>query len=140
MKPANDPIFKHDSGGLLLVVQPEGAGVQKDERDEQEWALEIAQALDKHYPGHPWIVSFQGQALIVRHVEIAHAVMMKTGKSGFGAVLPPHRQGTRKEAIASAVRFGGELLEAFKMPRGKWDPAHPPVVPDWKRGKTTGFT
>lgn len=140
MKAANEPTFRKAGGDLLLVVQPEGAGIEDKERDEQEWGLEIAQALDKHYPGHPWVVSFQGGALIIRHIEIAHAVMMKTGKNGFGSVLPNHKQGTRKECVANAVRFGGELLEAFRMPRGKWDPAHPPVCPDWKRGKTQGFT
>lgn len=140
MKVANDPKFHVTNDGTLLVLQPEGAGIQKEEETDSEWALEIAQALDRHYPGHPWCVSFQGGAIIIRHVEIAHQVMLKTGRSGFGSVLPPHKYGSRKEAIESAVRHGGEMLECFKMPRGKWDPANPPVVPDWKRGKTAGFT
>jgi hypothetical protein len=128
------------SGDLLIVVSGEGAGIQKDEGTDEDWAGAISQALDAHYPGHPWIVAFQGKALILRHVEIAHAVMMATGKSGFGSVLPPHRYGTRKEAIASAVKGAGEMLEAFGMPRGKWNEGTPPKVPDWNRGKTAGFT
>ena len=140
MKVANEPTFHRTSGDTLLVVQPEGAGVEPEERDEEAWGLEIAQALDKHYPGHPWMVSFQGGALIIRHIEIAHAVMMKTGKSGFGSVLPPHRQGRRRDVVASAVKNAGEMLECFRMPRGKWDPAYPPQVPEWQRGKTAGFT
>ena len=140
MKVANEPVFRHTSGDLLLVSQPEGAGVQEDERDEEVWGLEVMQALDRHYPGHPWMVSFQGGALIIRHLEIAHAVMMKTGKNGFGSVLPPHRQGSKKALVESAVRGAGEMLEAFRMPRGRWDEAHPPICPDWNRGKTAGFT
>jgi len=140
VKVANEPVFRHTSGDLLLVSQPEGAGVQEDERDEEVWGLEVMQALDRHYPGHPWMVSFQGGALIIRHLEIAHAVMMKTGKNGFGSVLPPHRQGSKKALVESAVRGAGEMLEAFRMPRGRWDEAHPPICPDWNRGKTAGFT
>lgn len=136
----NDPTFHKDSGGLLLVSQPQGGGIKDEERDEEVLGLEVAQALNKHYPGHPWIVAFQGGALIVRHIDIGNAVALKTGKSGFGAVLPPHRQESRKSVMESAVRFGGEMLETFGMPRGKWDLATPPVCPDWKRGKTAGFT
>jgi hypothetical protein len=137
---ANDPSFYHANDGLLLVVQGEGAGIEERERTDNEWALEIAQALDKAYPGHPWLVSFQGGALIVRHIEIAHAVMMKTGRSGFGSVLPPHRMESRKAVVESAVKNAGEMLECFRMPRGAWSIDYPPVVPDWRRGKSAGFT
>jgi hypothetical protein len=137
---ANDPKFHRTSGDTLLVVQGQGGGIQPDEKDDEVAGLEVAQALDKHYPGHPWIVGFQGGALIIRHIDIANAVTMKTGKSGFGAVLPPHRQQSRKKTIESAVRFAGEMLEAFSMPRGKYDLANPAKCPDWKRGKTAGFT
>jgi len=32
--------------------------------------------------------------------------------------------------VESAVRGAGEMLEAFRMPRGRWDEAHPPICPD----------
>lgn len=140
MKVANDPRFGKAGEDTVLVITPEGGGIKPEEATDEAWTLEIARALDEHYPGHPWIVSFQGGALIVRHVQIAHAVMMRTGKQGFGSVLPPHKQGSRKEAIASAVRFAGELLEAFQIPRGRWREECAPVCPDWNRGKTAGFT
>lgn len=140
MKPANEATYHRTAGDALLITQPEGAGIEESERDEERWGLEIAQALDKHYPGHPWMVSFQGSALIIRHLEIAHRVMLATGRNGFGTVLPPHRQGTLKEVIASAIHGAGEMLECFKMPRGRWDEAHPPQVPDWPHGKSQGFS
>ena len=140
MRPSNDPQFR-SSGDLLIVVQPEGAGIEADEATDLDWSMHVIKELDKHYPGHPWIVSFQGGALIVRHVDIAHAVTMKTGKSGFGSVLPPHRGGSLKEILPSAVRFAGELLEAFQMPRGRYNPhEYPAICPDWPRGKRANFT
>jgi hypothetical protein len=138
MTPANDPKFRK-AGEVLLVIQPEGRGIEREEATDEEYAMEVAMELEKHYPGHAWIVSFQGGALILRNVEIAHAVMVKTGKSGFGSVMPPHRMGSKQETKRNAVRFAGELLEAFQIPRGRWDPQNVPVCPDWKRGKTSGF-
>lgn len=125
-----------NAGDALLIVQPDGAGILPEERDEEKWATEIAHELDKHYPGHPWVVSFSGGALIVRHIEISHAVMMTIGKQGFGSVLPPHRQGRLKDVLHSAVMNAGEMLECFSMPRGKWSIEYPPLVPaNWKRGQ-----
>jgi len=122
-----------------LYSQPDGAGVLPEERDEEQWGLEIAQALDSHYPGHPWCVCFSGGALIIRHMEISSLVALRTGKNGFGSVLPPHRQGRRKDVVASAIRGAGEMLECFNMPRGKWSEDHPPQMPNWNRGKNRDF-
>ena len=136
---SSDPTIRKDSSGLLLVSEGQGAGIQQDESYDETLALEVAQALDRHYPGHPWIVTFQARGLFLRHIDIANAVTFKTGKNGFGSLLPQHRMESRKQVIASAVRFAGELLEAFGMPRGRWDPAQPARCPDWKRGQTGGF-
>ena len=128
------------AASVTLLVTPEGAGILPEEATDELWSLDIARALERHYPGHPWVVGFQGGALIVRHMQIADAVMLKTGRQGFGSVLPPHRQGTRKEALEAAVRHGGELLETFGMPRGSWREECPPRCPNWQRGKSSGFT
>jgi hypothetical protein len=103
------------------------------ERGDPEEAAELAQALDigkileRHYPNHPWVISFQSKALIIRHLPIANAVTMATGKEGFGSVLPPGMV-TPKNLTTEVVRHAGAMLEAFQLPRGPWD-GRDPVVP-----------
>lgn len=139
MRAANEPTI-HRAGDGYLVIQPEGGGISPEEVTESFWALEIAQALDKHYPGHPWRVDFQGGALVVRHDQISWAVALRTGRRGFGTLLPPHRFGTLGEAVRKAVTGAGEMLECFSMPRGRWQEDRPPVCPGWARGKSRDFT
>ena len=129
-----------NTGETLLLVTPEGGGIGPEEETDELWALDVARELDRHYPGHPWRVSFSGGALVVRHDQIGWAVACKTGRQGFGTLLPRHRQGTRLEVLEAARKHAGELLEAFGMPRGAWREDCPPICPDWKRGKTQGFT
>lgn len=106
----------------------------KDESRDLELAQAMTQALCKAYPCHYWLVSFTGHALIVRHVLIASMVALECGRDGFGSLLPKNKLGTVHEAMKEAVKHGGALLEAFKLPRGAWDGVHIPVIPaDLKR-------
>ncbi len=98
-----------------------------DEAQDLAQALEIGRILEKHYPNHPWLISFQSHALIIRHLPIANAVSMATGKEGFGSVLPPNLV-TPKNLTEAVVRFAGALLEAFGLPRGPWE-GQDPIVP-----------
>lgn len=121
----------------LLVLEPGDA----DEQSDMQIAMQVGDALNKHYPDHPWVISVQGRAIIIRHLAIAAEVAAKIHREGFGAVLPKDGLGTPKEITASAVSFGGQLLEAFQLPRGKWD-GRDPVCPAWDRGtpfKHKGF-
>lgn len=105
-----------------------------DESRDLELATAINLALCKAYPNHYWLVSFTGHALIVRHVLIASLVALETGREGFGSLLPRSKMGTIHEAEREAVRHGGALLEAFKLPRGAWNGCDCPIVPaDLKR-------
>lgn len=99
-----------------------------DEAADLAKALEIGQILERHYPNHPWVISFQSHALIIRHLPIANAMTMATGKEGFGSVLPPNIV-TAKNLNDEVVRFAGALLEAFGLPRGAWD-GRDPIVPE----------
>jgi hypothetical protein len=99
-----------------------------DEAADLAQALEIGKILERHYPNHPWMISFQSHALIIRHLPIANAVTMVTGKEGFGSVLPPGLV-TPKKLTAEVVRHAGALLEAFGLPRGPWD-GRDPIVPE----------
>ena len=102
-------------------------------------AKQVGEALMKAYPNHPWIVGVQGGGLIVRHMAIANAVTFALGKEGFSSLLPRNKLGTPTEITKTAVRFGGELLEAFGMKRGAWDGSEPIVPIGWNRRKTSGF-
>ena len=90
----------------------------EDEAQDLAIAKAISVELERHYPGHYWMIGFRDHNLIVTHVGIANAVTVATGKEGFCSLLPRDRIGTVQEACATAVRFAGALLEAFKLPRG----------------------
>lgn len=101
-------------------------------------AKHVGDALNKHYPNHPWVVGFQGGAIVVRHLVIAAEVERVIGKGGFSSLLPKDKLGTPKEITRSAVEFGGQLLETFGLKRGAWH-GEPPIVPGWNRGKHKDF-
>jgi hypothetical protein len=121
----------------LIVVEQGDA----DEQSDMHIAKQIGDALQRHYPDHPWIVSVQGRAIIIRHLAIAAEVAAKIHREGFGAVLPKDALGTPKQIVRSAIQFGGQLLEAFSLPRGRWD-GRDPICPNWDRAtpfKHKGF-
>lgn len=103
-----------------------------DEVSDMELAVYIGQVLQKEYANHPWIVGFQGRGLVIRHLAIASEVARVIGREGFATLLPREKLGTPKEIAHSAVMFGGELLEAFGLPRGPWDGQLPIVPVNWK--------
>lgn len=106
----------------------------KDETRDLELAKAISEALCKAYPNHYWLVSFTGHAMIVRHVLIANWVTLKTGREGFGSLLPKSKMGTIHEITKEAIKHGGALLEAFKLPRGAWTgETLPQIPPDLER-------
>jgi hypothetical protein len=110
-----------------LIVHTEAG--DPDEARDLELATAITVALQKAYPNHYWVVSFAGHNLIIRHVLIASWVTVETGREGFGSLLPRDKVGTVHEACATALKFAGALLEAFKLPRGAWDGTDMPVIP-----------
>jgi hypothetical protein len=109
-----------------------------DEAQDLARALEIGKILEKHYPNHLWVISFQSHALILRHLPIANAVTLATGKEGFGSVLPPHVASSYQDLSQAAVRHAGALLEAFGLPRGPWDGRDPIVPEDLRQAAIAG--
>jgi len=109
-----------------------------DEWTELQLSVQVGEALNRHYPNHPWVIGFQGRAIIIRHLAIADSVARKIGRQGFGALLPREKMGTPKEVARQAVMFGGQLLEAFGLPRGAWD-GRDPVCPDWGAKQQRGI-
>jgi len=109
-----------------------------DEVSDMELAMYIGDILQKEYPSHPWVVSFQSRGLILRHLSIASEVQRVIGREGFASLLPRENMTTPGEIRKNVVRFAGELLEAFDLPRGPWD-GRPPKVPDWRNGQDGNF-
>ena len=110
-----------------------------DESSDLSLALEIWNQLNKHYPDHPWQVSFQGRALIVRHAVINADVAVKLKRDGFGYLMPKEKMGTHKEVVKSCIEAGGAMLELFGMKRGKWDGSDPIMPSDWKVKQEANF-
>lgn len=111
-----------------------------DEVSDMKLAMEIGEILQKEYPSHPWVVGFQSRNLVVRHLSIASEVERLIGRSGFASLLPREKLGTPKEIRDSVVEFGGQLLEAFNLPRGPWDGRLPEVPLAWRHGQDGNFT
>lgn len=75
-------------------------------------AREIAETLHKHYPGHLWAVTCQGDQGIatIRNLSLS-------GNWGFILHLP--KIYSASEFGVRVVRGGGELLERYRVSRGR---------------------
>lgn len=102
-------------------------------------AMEIWQQLNKAYPDHPWQVSFQGGAMIVRHAVINAEVIGVLKREGFGFLLAKEKLSNHKEVVKSSLEAGGAMLELFGMRRGKWDGSDPVIPADWKPKQERAF-
>ena len=110
----------------------------KDEALDLYKARQVGETLAKHYPGHPWVVSFQGRVLVVRHHEINEFVRTHLGRDGFGFVLHHLRSYSATQLAHDAMIAGGQMLEAFGIPRGAYRGVEP-VMPagfQYKRPET----
>lgn len=77
---------------------------------EMEKAKEVGDTLAKHYPGHLWVVSFQGGVLVVKNLAIS---------SFYGFVIKHHDSFSASDLAAKAVLAGGEMLERAGIDRNK---------------------
>lgn len=119
----------------IRIIEPGEA----DESLDLQKAQEVASTLERSYPNHPWLVSFQGKVLVVRHLAISDLVRNELGRDGFGFVLKHLDTHTSGELAQSAVMAGGEMLEAFSLKRGAWDGREPKVPAGWKRKDPKSF-
>lgn len=110
-----------------------------DEASDRDLAIHIGQALERHYPNHPFVIGFQGRGLIIRHLAIASEMARVIGREGFATMLPREKLGTPKQATHAAVMFAGEMLEAFQLPRAAWDGRLPIVPTAWKYKQDRAF-
>lgn len=79
----------------------------------------IADKLQRHYPGHPWLVEVthaQGIATIT--------IPLFTGRSGTTKYVLHISKLKTDPGLRSVVRAGGEILERLAIPRNQFSAAH----------------
>lgn len=97
-------------------VRP-GEGNEHDPHAQADVTLtyRIAGVLERHYPGHPWLVEAdtrQGVAMISiplfmgQHKYVLHVAALATDPT-----------------LRSVARAGGEILERYRIPRQRFSPA-----------------
>lgn len=118
----------------IVVIEPGDS----DESLDQQLAKQIGDTLQHFYPDHFWVVAFQGRAIIVRHMLISGFVRDVLGRDGFGFVVDA-RGKTAKELAHGAMIAGGQMLEAFGMPRGPWRGEEPQAPAGWVRKRPETF-
>lgn len=75
-------------------------------------AQEVGDTLQRTYPGHMWMVAFQGSALVVKNLAIS---------THYGFIIKHHDSFSASDLARKAVLAGGELLERAGMKRGAWN-------------------
>lgn len=110
-----------------------------DEASDMAKAQEVAHTLERHYPNHPWLISFQGRVLVIRHLAISDLVRNEIGQDGFGFMMQPEqfRNASAFHLAHSAVMAGGQMLEAFGLPRAAWDGTEPSLPREWVHKQQT---
>jgi hypothetical protein len=76
---------------------------------------QMADTLHKAYPGHLWAVAVQGKQGIAKVYNLA-----LSGQWGFLLKLKDHS--TASDWDKQVVRAGGELLERYRVARGRANP------------------
>lgn len=74
----------------------------------------IAEALHAHYPGHLWGITCERGIITIRDLYLS---------GHYGYVLHVHGIYSISSLIKRAITAGGEILERFKMARGRFDEA-----------------
>lgn len=122
--------------GIVLVEPGE-----PEEKTLLSTAMEVWRQLNRHYPNHPWNVTFQGGALIVKHAVIDAAATAFLGRGGFGFLMPKEKVLSKRhrDLVQSAILAGGAMLELFGYRRAAWDGSEPTIPSDWKRKQQSNF-
>jgi hypothetical protein len=76
--------------------------------NEMVMARTVAEALNKHYPGHLWAVAVEDARLIIKNLYLS-------GEWGFVIIIPEIYSISSLEK--QAINAGGELLERYKQRR-----------------------
>ena len=75
-------------------------------------AKDVAETLNTHYPGHLWAVNCQGD-----HGILTNHNLMLSGRWGF--ILHLDKDYSASDMMRRVIRAGGEILERYKVSRGR---------------------
>lgn len=75
----------------------------------------VWEVLDKHYPGHPWMVGADHFAGVVT-IQLAYEDRVEFNYSRYGFLLHI-RNLDAPESMKKVMRAGGEMLERWKLAR-----------------------
>lgn len=80
--------------------------------NEQVMAKNMAEVLNRHYPGHMWAVNVQDSVVNVFNLALS-------GRWGFTLSIPA--QYSASDFDRQVMRAGGELLERYRLARGRFN-------------------
>lgn len=81
--------------------------------NEHVMARNMAETLHRHYPGHLWAVNVQGSVANVLNLSLS-------GRWGFTLHIPS--QYSASDFDRQVMRAGGEILERYRLTRGRMRP------------------
>lgn len=105
--------YRGEENNLLIANEHEARSNALD----LSLAKDIAEALNEHYPGHLWAVNCQGEQGIMT----IHNLML-SGQWGF--VLKLDNNYSASDLRKRAILAGGEILERYKVSRGRINHEH----------------
>ena len=109
--PQTPAVHFHGDESNLLIGNDYAS--QQDALD-MALAKDYADALNTAYPGHLWAINVQG----AQGIATIHNLML-SGKYGY--LLHLNKRYSASEARKAVVMAGGEILERFKVSRGRMD-------------------
>jgi len=105
--------YRGEENNLLIANEHEARSNALD----LSLSKDIAEALNEHYPGHLWAVNCQGEQGIMT----IHNLML-SGQWGF--VLKLDNNYSSSDLRKRAILAGGEILERYKVSRGRINHEH----------------
>jgi hypothetical protein len=100
--------YRGEENNLLIANEHEA----KQNMLDLATAKDVADALNRAYPGHLWAVNCQGE----QGVLTIHNLML-SGQWGFTLLLD--KSYSASELHKRAIMAGGEVLERYKVSRGR---------------------
>ena len=98
--------------GDIDVQTVEVTSIDDESIEMEHKAKEVATALCKTYPDHPWMVGWApGMTLVVKHM---------AGDARYGYTIDACKSFSASDLAKTAMLAGGELLERMGLPRSAW--------------------
>ena len=83
---------------------------------DEELCRKVSEILNRHYPDHLWMVGADHHAGLI-YVELPYDTLIHVYNLGFK--LHINKLGNAKSMQKKVMKAGGELLERYKLKRGR---------------------